>query len=86
MFMFAMIHTEKLLWILQMSSWFCTISGRCFDRLLSPSEMESDHDQLQGGVTDEAEPFMGSGRFARAYQLGYDCDDEKELEAALRFC
>ncbi|KAJ8774064.1 hypothetical protein K2173_009495 [Erythroxylum novogranatense] len=64
----------------------CTISGRCFDRLLSPSEMESDHDQLQGGVTDEAEPFMGSGRFARAYQLGYDCDDEKELEAALRFC
>ncbi|KAI3453909.1 hypothetical protein Pfo_010572 [Paulownia fortunei] len=64
----------------------CTISGRCFDRLLSPAEMEPDAEQQQGGVTDEAEPFMGSGRFARAYLLGYNCEDEKELEAALRFC
>lgn len=23
---------------------------------------------------------------ARAYLLGYNCDDDKELEAALRFC
>ncbi|KAK6129819.1 hypothetical protein DH2020_036405 [Rehmannia glutinosa] len=64
----------------------CTISGRCFDRLLSPAEMEPDAEQQQAGVTDEAEPFMGSGRFARAYLLGYNCEDEKELEAALRFC
>ncbi|KAH6790985.1 hypothetical protein C2S51_005991 [Perilla frutescens var. frutescens] len=64
----------------------CTISGRCFDRLLSPDEMEPDAEQLQAGATDEAEPFMGSGRFARAYLLGYNCEDEKELEAALRFC
>ncbi|XP_027361553.1 F-box protein SKIP31 [Abrus precatorius] len=64
----------------------CTISGHCFDRLLSPAEMEPDAEQLQGGVTDEAEPFMGSGRFARAYLLGYNCADEKELEATLRFC
>ncbi|XP_061341750.1 F-box protein SKIP31 isoform X2 [Gastrolobium bilobum] len=64
----------------------CTISGHCFDRLLSPAEMEPDAEQQQGGVTDEAEPFMGSGRFARAYLLGYNCADEKELEATLRFC
>nr|GMC54852.1 F-box protein SKIP31 [Ipomoea batatas] len=64
----------------------CTISGHCFDRMLSPSEIEPDTEQQQGGGTDEAEPFMGSGRFARAYLLGYNCDDEKELEAALRFC
>ncbi|KAK6934076.1 F-box domain [Dillenia turbinata] len=108
----------------------CTISGHCFDRLLSPAEMELDaviriiipyntldgmskkvatyetqtltwirtgmwyghctsvnlKEQQQGGVTDEAEPFMGSGRFARAYLLGYNCADERELEAALRFC
>ncbi|KMT12299.1 hypothetical protein BVRB_5g102400 [Beta vulgaris subsp. vulgaris] len=66
----------------------CTISGHCFDRLLSPSEMDGDTEQeLQQGVaTDEAEPFMGAGRFARAYLLGYNCDDEKELEDALRFC
>ncbi|KAF7809529.1 F-box protein SKIP31 [Senna tora] len=66
----------------------CTISGHCFDRLLSPSEMEPDdetQEQQQGG-TDEAEPFMGSGRFARAYVLGYNCADEKELEATWRFC
>ncbi|CAN4077208.1 unnamed protein product [Withania somnifera] len=65
----------------------CTISGHCFDRmLLSPDEMEPDADLQQAGATDETEPFMGSGRFARAYLLGYNCDDEKELEAALRFC
>ncbi|KAK4422441.1 F-box protein SKIP31 [Sesamum alatum] len=65
----------------------CTISGRCFDILLSPAEMDHDADQQQGGGgTDEAEPFMGCGRFARAYVLGYNCEDEKELEAALRFC
>ncbi|CAK9136963.1 unnamed protein product [Ilex paraguariensis] len=63
----------------------CTISGHCFDRLLSPAEMEPD-EQPQGGVTDETEPFMGSGRFARAYLLGYNCADEKELEAVMRFC
>jgi hypothetical protein len=65
----------------------CTISGRCFDNIMSPSEeIESDSEQFEGGVTDDAEPFMGSGRFARAYQLGYNCSDEKELEATLRFC
>nr|AFK43582.1 unknown [Lotus japonicus] len=64
----------------------CTISGHCFDRLLSPAEMEPDAEQQQGGAADEAEPFMGSGRFARAYLLGYNCADEKELEATLRFC
>ncbi|KAL6556475.1 hypothetical protein OROGR_005763 [Orobanche gracilis] len=64
----------------------CTISGRCFDRLLSSDEMEPDAEQQQAGGTDEVEPFMGSGRFARAYILGYNCEDEKELEATLRFC
>ncbi|EPS60914.1 hypothetical protein M569_13887, partial [Genlisea aurea] len=64
----------------------CTISGRCFDSLISPAEMGTDPEQEEGCVMDEAEPFMGSGRFARAYLLGYNCDDEKELEAALRFC
>lgn len=58
----------------------CTVSGQCFDRWLSPEE-ESDTEQQQ-----DDEPFMGSGRFARAYQVGYNCADEKELEAALRSC
>ncbi|KAL8162615.1 hypothetical protein V2J09_014104 [Rumex salicifolius] len=62
----------------------CRVSGRCFDTLLSPSEMESDAQQI--GAVDEAEPFMGSGRFARAYLLGYNCADEKELEDALTYC
>ncbi|KAJ3672564.1 hypothetical protein LUZ60_007285 [Juncus effusus] len=65
----------------------CTVSGRCFDRWLSPDEeSEAEPDQQQAGGGDEAEPFMGSGRFARAYLLGYNCADEKELEATLRFC
>lgn len=64
----------------------CTISGHCFDMLLPQSEIDPEFDQQQGGATDEPEPFMGSGRFARAYLLGYNCEDEKELEATLRFC
>lgn len=66
----------------------CTISGHCFERWLCPDDEWDtyDTDQQQGGVTDEAESFMGSGRFAQAYQLGYNCADEKELEYALRFC
>ncbi|KAL8101715.1 hypothetical protein AgCh_033562 [Apium graveolens] len=65
----------------------CTISGHCFERLMSPTdEVDQDTDQQQGGVSDEAEPFMGSGRYARAYSLGYNCADEKELEACLQFC
>lgn len=66
----------------------CTVSGQCFDRWLAPEE-ESDTEQQQaesGAPEEGAEPFMGSGRFARAYLLGYNCVDEKELEAALRFC
>lgn len=62
----------------------CKISGRCFEMLMSPDELEPDPEQ-QSSVIDE-EPFMGSGRFARAYMLGYSCHDEKELEACLRFC
>jgi len=67
----------------------CTVSGRCFDRWLSPSEEElylGDQQSDANNPADEAEPFMGSGRFARAYLLGYNCDDEKELEAALAIC
>lgn len=63
----------------------CKISGHCFDGFMSSDESEPDPEQ-QGSVIDEAEPFMGSGRFARAYLLGYSCHDEKELEACLRFC
>lgn len=63
----------------------CTISGRCFDSLLSQSDTDPDMEQQQCGATDEAEPFMGSGRFARAYLLGYNCADEKELEDTLKY-
>ncbi|CAN1143925.1 F-box protein SKIP31 [Linum perenne] len=63
----------------------CTISGRCSDILL-PTEVEPEPDQQQYAGTEEAEPFMGSGRFARAYMLGYNCDNEQELQDALRFC
>ncbi|KAK4787994.1 hypothetical protein SAY86_019313 [Trapa natans] len=64
----------------------CTVSGHCFEQLLSPGEMEPYNDQQIGGATDEAEPFMGSTRFAQAYYLGYNCANEKELDAVMRFC
>ncbi|XP_066370447.1 F-box protein SKIP31-like isoform X2 [Miscanthus floridulus] len=68
----------------------CTISGHCFERWLCPDdEWDADdtfQDLQQAGVVDEAEPFMGSGRYARAIMLGYNCTDEKELEDALGLC
>ncbi|KAJ8497344.1 hypothetical protein OPV22_007896 [Ensete ventricosum] len=73
---------------LQTGGLVCTISGRCYFTLVS-FEKDTDtfeNEQQQAGVVDEAEPFMGSGRFARAYMLGYNCADEEELEAALKFC
>ncbi|KAG0459314.1 hypothetical protein HPP92_022442 [Vanilla planifolia] len=76
---------RELVWDQTSGLLVCTISGQCFERWLSPEE-EMDNEQQQAGFTDEMEPFMGSGRFARAYMLGYNCKDEKELEAALRFC
>ncbi|PKU73649.1 Tubby-like F-box protein 7 [Dendrobium catenatum] len=41
-------------------------------------------EQQQAALIDDMEPFMGSGRYARAYSLGYSCIDDKELEAVLR--
>lgn len=66
----------------------CTISGHCFERWLCPDDEwdADDTDMQQAGVADEAEPFMGSGRYARAIMLGYNCTDEKELEDALGLC
>ncbi|KAL0371989.1 UNVERIFIED_CONTAM: F-box protein SKIP31 [Sesamum calycinum] len=50
------------------------VHGRCFDILLSPAEMEHDADQDQGGGTDEAEPFMGCGRFVVGFPPFYQED------------
>ncbi|KAJ7554098.1 hypothetical protein O6H91_06G124600 [Diphasiastrum complanatum] len=65
----------------------CTVSGRCFDRWLSPAEEETEPGQQlldNAAGAEEAEPFLGSGRLARAYWLGYNCIDEQELHEALR--
>ncbi|XP_020696501.1 F-box protein SKIP31 [Dendrobium catenatum] len=75
---------REAVWDLYSGLMVCTISGQCFDRWLSPEE-EADNEQQQAALIDDMEPFMGSGRYARAYSLGYSCIDDKELEAVLRF-
>ncbi|KAF6158854.1 hypothetical protein GIB67_012497 [Kingdonia uniflora] len=66
----------------------CRFSGQCFDTFLSAEEIDPELSgvgvQEVGLVMDDGEPDLGFGRFARAYQLGYDCDDEKELEDVMR--
>ncbi|KAH7427800.1 hypothetical protein KP509_10G060600 [Ceratopteris richardii] len=64
----------------------CVISGRCFDHWLTAEEEDDHYQHMENNIVSEEaeEPFMGSGRLARAYSLGYNCNDEKELEAALR--
>jgi hypothetical protein len=64
----------------------CTVSGRCFDRWLSPAEENAAEFQQAdaNAAAEEGEPFLGSGRLGRAYLLGYNCADDRELDEALR--
>ncbi|XP_059289052.1 uncharacterized protein LOC132042543 isoform X4 [Lycium ferocissimum] len=82
-FMIVMTHAGKLYWILQMVCWCAlfqaTVLIGCCCHQMKRSKMWTNKKLVR---QDEAEPFMGLGRFARAYLLGYNCDDEKELEAA----
>ncbi|CAK9210590.1 unnamed protein product [Sphagnum troendelagicum] len=64
----------------------CTISGRCFDRWITPAE-EDDAEPQQAdanAAAEESEPFLGSCRLGRAYLLGYNCADERELDEVVR--
>ncbi|GLJ43330.1 hypothetical protein SUGI_0899990 [Cryptomeria japonica] len=64
----------------------CTISGRCSQQWISTSEEEVDpgHHQDDIAASDEAEPLTTAAQLTRAYLLGYNCNDEEELELALR--
>eukprot|EP00850_Spirogloea_muscicola_P000848 SM000003S11093 [mRNA] locus=s3:814639:817933:+ [translate_table: standard] len=66
----------------------CAVSGRCFDRWITPQEeIDEGPDRRQAevaGAPEEMEPFLGTARLARAYCLGYNCRDDEELDAALR--
>eukprot|EP00270_Netrium_digitus_P019681 TRINITY_DN7824_c0_g2_i1.p1 TRINITY_DN7824_c0_g2~~TRINITY_DN7824_c0_g2_i1.p1 ORF type:complete len:230 (-),score=69.99 TRINITY_DN7824_c0_g2_i1:311-910(-) len=70
----------------------CSVSGRCFDRWLTPQEemevatggqLPADDDGTAGAI-DDVEPVMGAGRFARLYAIGYSCDNEEQLIRAQR--
>ncbi|KAJ4878159.1 F-box protein SKIP31 [Raphanus sativus] len=56
----------------------CTISGLCSDSLVL--ETDSDTDQ------EEAEVLTENGRFDRAFEFGYNCKSEQELERTFGFC
>ncbi|KAL2634559.1 hypothetical protein R1flu_006038 [Riccia fluitans] len=66
----------------------CTVSGRCFDRWLDGDDDEEAQPALKQAeinqAAEEGEPFLNAGRLGRAYLLGYNCADERELDAALR--
>ncbi|XP_023639323.1 F-box protein SKIP31 [Capsella rubella] len=63
----------------------CTISGLCSETLLVQTDPDAD-----GFYEEEAEleleVFTDKSRLARAFELGYNCEDEQELERTLRFC
>ncbi|CAI5971441.1 unnamed protein product [Closterium sp. NIES-64] len=62
----------------------CAISGRCVDRMLSPQE-EFDHQRAAEEAASTCqpeelqEPFMGAGRFGRAFVAGYYSSSERDL-------
>jgi hypothetical protein len=66
----------------------CTVSGRCFDRWLTPAEEDDAEPGQQqadaNAAAEEGEPFLGSGRLGQAYLLGYNCADEQELDEVVR--
>jgi len=51
----------------------CVVSGRCFDAWL---EQHADEEEEEGGQD-------GPGTLGKAYQSGYYCSTEAELEVAL---
>ncbi|GAQ85376.1 hypothetical protein KFL_002320100 [Klebsormidium nitens] len=59
----------------------CGISGRCFDRWVTPAEEEEAGAQAR--AVEEQDTYAMGGRLAQAYYLGYNCSDEEELDAAL---
>ncbi|KFK31571.1 hypothetical protein AALP_AA6G129400 [Arabis alpina] len=63
----------------------CTISGLCSENLLMQTDPEADMVNEEE-AEPEAEIFSERGRLARAFELGYNCEDEQELERTLRFC
>ncbi|CAH2046318.1 unnamed protein product [Thlaspi arvense] len=60
----------------------CTISGLCSDSLLVEDDSNADEEEAEL----EAEIFTGKGRFGRAFELGYNCESEQELERTFGFC
>jgi hypothetical protein len=60
----------------------CTISGLCSDSLLL--ELDSDTDEEEAEL--EAEILTEKGRFDRAFEFGYNCENESELERSFGFC
>ncbi|XP_010494634.1 PREDICTED: F-box protein SKIP31-like [Camelina sativa] len=63
----------------------CTISGLCSDTLLVQTDPDPDGcDEEEAEL--ELEVFTDKSRLARAFELGYNCEDEQELERTLRFC
>ncbi|VVB08045.1 unnamed protein product [Arabis nemorensis] len=63
----------------------CTISGFCSENLLVQTDPDADMVNEEE-AEPEAEIFTGRSRLARAFELGYNCEDERELERTLRFC
>ncbi|CAG7861872.1 hypothetical protein BRARA_I01887 [Brassica rapa] len=60
----------------------CTISGLCSDSLV----LETDSDTEQEEAELEAEILTEKGRFDRAFEFGYNCESEQELERTFGFC
>eukprot|EP00271_Cylindrocystis_brebissonii_P013054 TRINITY_DN32605_c0_g1_i1.p1 TRINITY_DN32605_c0_g1~~TRINITY_DN32605_c0_g1_i1.p1 ORF type:complete len:415 (-),score=61.58 TRINITY_DN32605_c0_g1_i1:465-1709(-) len=67
--------------------YVCAITGRCFDRLISAEEeaaIPTLLEEASAAFAEEGEAVFASGRLGRAYFLGYNCDDERELREAQR--
>ncbi|ESQ39663.1 hypothetical protein EUTSA_v10000968mg [Eutrema salsugineum] len=60
----------------------CTISGLCSDNLLIEADSDSDEEEAE----QEAEILTEKGRFDRAFEFGYNCESERELERTFGFC
>jgi len=56
----------------------CQISGASFDTVLQDDE--NDDDQT---IADQEQHYFEKGYFGRAFEVGYGCDNETELQTAL---
>ncbi|KAF3488443.1 hypothetical protein F2Q69_00055371 [Brassica cretica] len=75
-------NCKEVIFCRESGNMVCTISGLCSESLLVQDDSDADEEEAE----QEAEVLTGRGRFGRAFEFGYNCESEQELDRSFGFC